>query len=162
MVSEYFTVCISNNVRDAETKGKRMSKYDWFNKAKRDIESGRSMYGASEDYKNLPGVESQAQRSNPDEQFAPDSRMSPEEIASQDASAVRGNFQEQVVEGKPSVKRVSELPKSLDDFDKSIGSCYTPEIVLRTNLRERTDLVKWLHQYRVGVTQNSRLTANLL
>ncbi len=223
---------ISNNVRDAETKGKRMSKYDWFNKAKRDIESGRSMYGASEDYKNLPGVESQAPKNervyrsesadrygigqaelgnglytgsketagrtqkgdvitdglheydvNPNAKILDSSSQEYSSIdskASNDPSlkqldggawqqrkaelitkyvqelgydgvrrgtnqvvamsdkallpvsenaptynpqpkTTRGNFQEQVVEGKPSVKRVSELPKTLDEFDKSIG-----------------------------------------
>lgn len=51
---------VTNNARNAETKGKQMSKYDWFNEAKRQIDSGEAIYGASEDYKNLPKQQSEA------------------------------------------------------------------------------------------------------
>lgn len=55
---------MSNNVRTANTAGKAMTEADWFNEARKQIESGKGAYGASEDYKALatpqvgkPGVD---------------------------------------------------------------------------------------------------------
>lgn len=45
---------ITNNFRDADTAGRNMTKADWFEKARKDIESGKAGFGASEEYKKIP------------------------------------------------------------------------------------------------------------
>lgn len=59
---------ISNNYRTAENKGKAMSKADWFEQARQDLESGKGAYGASEDYKKLPSQTSQPKTLPPQSQ----------------------------------------------------------------------------------------------
>jgi hypothetical protein len=44
---------ISNNVRDAADKGKALTNADYFDKARREIESGKAPYGLSDHYKEL-------------------------------------------------------------------------------------------------------------
>lgn len=45
---------ISNNFRSPENKGKAMTKADWFDQARKDIESGKGAYGASDEFAKLP------------------------------------------------------------------------------------------------------------
>lgn len=44
---------ISNNVRDADVKGKQLNNSYWFDKARAEIESGKAAYGASDEYKAI-------------------------------------------------------------------------------------------------------------
>ena len=55
---------MSNNVRGSDLKGKSMTKADWFDEARKQIESGKGAYGASEDYKALPGIVPQVGKTN--------------------------------------------------------------------------------------------------
>ena len=45
---------VSNNMRSAENKGKAMTNDDWFQQARKDIESGKAGFGASDEYATLP------------------------------------------------------------------------------------------------------------
>jgi hypothetical protein len=45
---------VSNNFRTANNKGKAMSKADWFDQARQDLESGKAGFGASDEYRKLP------------------------------------------------------------------------------------------------------------
>jgi len=94
---------ISNNVRSEDIRGKNMTKYDWFEKARSEIESGNAMYGASEDYKSLPTT------------------VTPETVS-------RGNIKEALAP-----KPVSYIPRSLNDFDRMIGGTGDIESEIRND-----------------------------
>lgn len=61
---------ISNNVRTADTAGKAMTKEDWFNEARQQIESGKAAYGAGDEYKAIKPA-----TANPAKQLVEDQRM---------------------------------------------------------------------------------------
>jgi hypothetical protein len=48
---------VSNNVRSAADKGRSLTKADWFERARAEIESGKAGYGASDEYKRLPSLQ---------------------------------------------------------------------------------------------------------
>lgn len=48
---------VSSNFRTAETKGKAMTKADWFDEARRQLESGKAGYGASDEYKTIKAIQ---------------------------------------------------------------------------------------------------------
>ena len=66
---------MTQNYRPPEFKGKTVTKEQWFEKARKEIESGRAGFGASEDYKLLPKppkTEGVAPKSAPKTQLAKD------------------------------------------------------------------------------------------
>ena len=61
---------VSNNVRTADTAGRAMTKEDWFNEARKQIESGKAAYSASDEYKAIKPA-----TANPAKQLVEDRRM---------------------------------------------------------------------------------------
>lgn len=113
---------VSNNVRDADVKGKQLTNSYWFDKARKEIESGKAAYGASDDYKALQSTTGAAAKEVPPapirEQVASTQKQQPGQPVQSDESLPHATTQPGTTDTKLNTDRLNTSDEGKAVLDK--------------------------------------------
>ena len=106
---------VSNNYRDAELGTGNVTKEQWFDQARKELESGKGMYGASDEYKTLLTAQQAKQAA----------KQPVEQVAPEVSQKISGSLDNSIAPTDTAPSTKPTAPKNLDELFSSDSDLFS-------------------------------------